>query len=84
MVDTAAARRETSTAAEHSWLGELLLRLLGAALQILATWAVVHALTPDEAGIYFRGRLDAVRFRRFIVALVVVSVINLLWRTFAA
>jgi hypothetical protein len=32
-----------------------LLRLLGAALQILATWAVVHALTPDEAGIYFRG-----------------------------
>ena len=55
MVDTAAARRETSTAAEHSWLGELLLRLLGAALQILATWAVVRALTPDEAGIYFRG-----------------------------
>ena len=55
MVDTAAARRESSTAAEHSWLGELLLRLLGAALQILATWAVVHALTPDDAGIYFRG-----------------------------
>ena len=29
--------------------------LLGAALQILATWAVVHALTPEEAGVYFRG-----------------------------
>src|SRR5580704_11049652 len=55
MVDTAAAQRETSTAAAHSWLGELLLRLLGAALQILATWAVVRALTPEEAGVYFRG-----------------------------
>jgi hypothetical protein len=32
-----------------------LLRLLGAALQILATWAVVRALTPEEAGVYFRG-----------------------------
>jgi hypothetical protein len=33
----------------------VLLRLLGAALQILATWAVVRALTPEEAGVYFRG-----------------------------
>jgi hypothetical protein len=33
----------------------VLLRLLGAALQILATWAVVSALTPEEAGVYFRG-----------------------------
>jgi hypothetical protein len=41
--------------AEHSWIGEALLRLLGAVLQILATWAIVQVLTPDEAGVYFRG-----------------------------
>jgi hypothetical protein len=55
MAQTAAAGGERSTSAAHPWIGELLLRLLGAALQILATWAVVHALTPEEAGIYFRG-----------------------------
>jgi hypothetical protein len=55
MVQTAAAGGEYSTATAHSWIGELLLRLLGAALQILATWAVVRALTPEEAGVYFRG-----------------------------
>src|ERR1700677_4487250 len=54
MVETAAAGECTPTAA-HPWIGELLLRLLGAALQILATWAVVRALTPEEAGVYFRG-----------------------------
>jgi hypothetical protein len=55
MAETAAAGDECSTTAAHPWIGELLLRLLGAALQILATWAVVHALTPEEAGVYFRG-----------------------------
>src|ERR1700728_2980189 len=55
MAETAAAGGEGSATAAHSWIGELLLRLLGAALQILATWAVVHALTPEEAGVYFRG-----------------------------
>jgi hypothetical protein len=55
MAETAAAGGESSTTAAHPWIGELLLRLLGAALQILATWAVVHALTPEEAGVYFRG-----------------------------
>src|ERR1700678_2265487 len=54
MAETAAAAGERSSAA-HPWIGELLLRLLGAALQILATWAVVRALTPEEAGVYFRG-----------------------------
>ena len=53
MPETAAAGGERSSPA--AWIGELLLRLLGAALQILATWAVVHALTPEEAGVYFRG-----------------------------
>ncbi len=55
MAETAAAGGERSTTIAHSWIGELLLRLLGAALQILATWAVVRALTPEEAGVYFRG-----------------------------
>jgi hypothetical protein len=49
----AAAARPTTEA--HSWVWELLLRLLGAALQIMATWALVRALTPDDAGVYFRG-----------------------------
>jgi hypothetical protein len=55
MAETAAAGGGYSTSAAHSWIGELLLRLLGAALQILATWAIVRALTPEEAGVYFRG-----------------------------
>src|SRR5580700_4704208 len=55
MAETAAAGGEYSISTAHSWIGELLLRLLGAALQILATWAVVRALTPEEAGVYFRG-----------------------------
>src|SRR5271154_158844 len=55
MAETAAAGGECASTAAHSWIGELLLRLLGAALQILATWAVVHVLTPEEAGGYFRG-----------------------------
>src|SRR3984957_11704704 len=55
MAETAAAGSECATTAAHSWIGELLLRLLGAALQILATWAVVRALTPEEAGVFFRG-----------------------------
>ena len=46
--------------------------------------AVVPTLIALAAGIYLRGRLDVVWFRRFIVALVIVSVVNLLWRTFAA
>ena len=46
--------------------------------------AVVPTLIALALGIYLRGRLDVVWFRRFIVALVVVSVVNLLWRTFAA
>jgi hypothetical protein len=55
MAETKAAGGEYPTTAAHSWIGELLLRILGAALQILATWAVVRALTPEEAGVYFRG-----------------------------
>jgi hypothetical protein len=39
----------------HSGVAEVTLRIVGAALQITATWAVVHALTPEDAGVYFRG-----------------------------
>ena len=46
--------------------------------------AVVPTLVALAVGIYLRGRLDVVWFRRFIVALVIVSVVNLLWRTFVA
>jgi hypothetical protein len=35
--------------------GEFVLRMTGAALQVLATWAVVHALEPQDAGVYFEG-----------------------------
>jgi hypothetical protein len=52
---TADPGTERRAAVGHSWIGELLLRLLGAALQILATLAIVRALTPDEAGVFFRG-----------------------------
>jgi len=47
--------RSEQLATAHPWLGELALRLLGAALQILATLALVRVLSPEDAGIYFRG-----------------------------
>jgi hypothetical protein len=55
LTKTADAGTERPEAVGHSWVGELLLRLLGAVLQILATLAIVRALTPDEAGVFFRG-----------------------------
>src|SRR6516164_2839790 len=55
LTKTADAGPERSAAVGHSWVGEMLLRLLGAALQILATLAIVRALTPDDAGVFFRG-----------------------------
>ena len=39
----------------HLRFEELPIRLLGAALQVLATWSVVHVLAPADAGVYFRG-----------------------------
>jgi hypothetical protein len=54
MTKTAAILRELS-ALRHWRFGDLSLRLLGATLQILATWAVVRALAPEDAGVYFRG-----------------------------
>lgn len=54
MVQAATAEEQARTTA-HSWIGEVFLRLLGAVLQISATLALVHVLTPQEAGVYFRG-----------------------------
>jgi hypothetical protein len=55
MTMTAIVQMESPYPTAHSWIWEVLLRLLGAALQILATWAIIHVLTPEQAGIYFRG-----------------------------
>jgi hypothetical protein len=51
----AATEHSARIAAEHSPAVEVVLRAIGAALQILATLAIVRALHPDAAGIYFRG-----------------------------
>jgi hypothetical protein len=55
MTQAPETRGEGSTGPAHSWIAEVLLRLVGAALQILATWAVVRSLAAEEAGVYFRG-----------------------------
>jgi hypothetical protein len=36
-------------------LADVLLRLLGATLQVLATLELIRVLSPEDAGIYFRG-----------------------------
>jgi uncharacterized membrane protein YfcA len=43
---------------------------------------LVPTLLALAGGIALRGRLDATRFRQVIVVLLVLSVANLLWRTF--
>jgi uncharacterized protein len=50
----------------------------------LGLLGLVPTLLALAAGIALRGRLDPERFRQFIVVLIVVSVANLLWRTFVA
>ncbi|MDB5974977.1 MAG: hypothetical protein JWR07_1737 [Nevskia sp.] len=57
MVQMPAPGPNAAGAAGYAGFDELLLRLVGAALQILATWAIVHALDPDAAGVYFRGAI---------------------------
>lgn len=54
-VTNAATTGNPAAVSEHSPATEVVLRVIGAALQILATLAVVRVLHPDEAGIYFRG-----------------------------
>jgi hypothetical protein len=55
MINAAVVGGDGSTTKEHSWIWELLLRLLGAVLQIAATWTLVNVLTPEDTGVYFRG-----------------------------
>jgi O-antigen/teichoic acid export membrane protein len=55
MTEPAATAEQAPTGTAHSWVVEVALRVIGAVLQIAATWAVVHALTPEDAGVYFRG-----------------------------
>jgi uncharacterized membrane protein YfcA len=67
-----------------------IVQLVGYSLQGLYTPEIVAlglvGLVPTllalAVGIYARGRLDPALFRRIIVALLVISVANLLWRTF--
>ena len=67
-----------------------IVQLVGYSLQGLYTAEVVAlgllGLVPTllalAVGIYLRGRLDPAVFRRLIIALLVLSVTNLLWRTF--
>ena len=49
----------------------------------LGLLGLVPTLLALAAGIALRGRLDPKRFRQSIVVLIVLSVANLLWRTFA-
>jgi hypothetical protein len=55
MAETSVTTGQVNATSAHSWVAEVVLRVLGAALQIAATWAVVDALTPEDAGVYFRG-----------------------------
>ncbi len=53
------------------------------AVVALGLLGLVPTLLALAVGIALRGRLDPERFRQFIVVLIVLSVANLLWRTFA-
>ena len=64
LTKTADEASERPAAVGHSWVGELLLRLLGAALQIVATLAIVSALSPDDAGVFHQRALGIPRAPR--------------------
>src|SRR5476651_2097540 len=55
MTEASSAGPPTKIATEHSAAVEVFIRVTGAALQILATLAVVRALHAEAAGVYFRG-----------------------------
>ena len=64
-------------------IGLALLGLYTPELVTIGILGLVPTLLALMAGIWARGRLDERRFRQLIVGLLVVSVANLLWRTFA-
>ncbi|HEY8655251.1 MAG TPA: hypothetical protein VIN34_00770 [Candidatus Limnocylindria bacterium] len=64
-------------------VGFVLLGLYTPDLVALGLLGLVPTLLALMAGIWARSRLDQRRFRQLIVTLLIVSVANLLWRTFA-
>lgn len=65
-------------------IGFVLLGLYTPELLAIGLLGLVPTLLALMVGIWARGRLDERRFRQLIVVLLIVSVVNLLWRTFAA
>ncbi len=63
-------------------VGYSLLGLYTPDILAIGLLGLVPTLLALMAGIYFRSRLDQARFRQLIVVLLVLSVANLLWRTF--
>jgi uncharacterized membrane protein YfcA len=63
-------------------VGYSLLGLFTPEIVAIGLLGLVPTLLALMAGIYFRGRLDQARFRQLIVVLLVLSVANLLWRSF--
>jgi hypothetical protein len=62
MVEIAAGKWETESRPHiRTWGGlEILLRFSGAALHLIATWAVLTGLRPEAAGIYYQGVVIAI------------------------
>ena len=65
-------------------IGYWLLGLFTPEVLALGLIGLVPTLLALMAGIYLRGRMDAARFRSLIVVLLVLSVVNLLYRSFIA
>lgn len=65
-------------------VGYSLLGLYTPDILAIGLLGLVPTLFALMVGIYFRGRLDERRFRQLIVVLLVLSVANLLWRSFGA
>ena len=65
-------------------VGYALLHLYTPEVVTIGLIAVVPTLLAMMAGIFFRARLDQRRFRQLIVVLLLVSVANLLWKSFGA
>ena len=63
-------------------VGYFLLGLYTADVLAIGVLGLVPTLLALMAGIFFRSRLDQSRFRQLIVVLLVLSVANLLWRSF--
>jgi len=65
-------------------IGYALLGLFTPEVLALGIMSLVPTLLALMAGIYLRGRMDAARFRSVIVVLLILSVVNLLYRSFIA